>query len=467
MQGVLDASVTELAASLRAGRLSPLDLIDAHIARATALNPTLCAVVGQRFDAARQEALAAEARLLSAPRGAPLPPLLGVPFTAQEAVGVAGQPETGGSVYRWDAVSTRDSTAIARLRAAGAIPMAVTNVPEGGLWLETNNLVYGRTNNPWNSQHTAGGACGGEAALIAAGGSPFGIGSGLLSAAVVPAAFCGVAAYQPTAALAPRATGWPAAHLGCGLLARRCADLHLLGPVLTGQPPAAPPPDDLAGRTVYVLDGFPGVRIAAPVAEALGRAAAALEERGARLAPLSLPGLEAAQAIWGAMLAERLPQEISALLGDGQSVPVLREALRFPLGRANHTSSALILAVLETIRRTLPQRGGDLLADGAALRHTLEEALGRDGVLLHPPYSRPAPRHRGTLVTPFDGLLSGLFAVMGMPSAVAPIGFDVSGLPLAAQLTAARGRDTLPMDAAAHLEAAFGGWVRAQPQAVG
>ncbi|MFT4979297.1 MAG: fatty acid amide hydrolase 2, partial [Myxococcota bacterium] len=237
MKSVLDASVEELAARVRARELSVLDLVDAHIERIEAVNGALTAAVGQRFEAARREALAAEARLANAPRGAPLPPLLGVPFTAQEAAGVSGLPSTGGSVYRWDDAAEQDCIAVARLRVAGAIPIAVTNLPEGGLWLESNNLIYGRTNNPWSRHHTAGGACGGEAALIAAGGSPLGLGSGLLSAVTVPAAFCGVAAYQPTDAWAPRADGFSPSHLGCGLLARRCSDLHLLGPLLTGRPP--------------------------------------------------------------------------------------------------------------------------------------------------------------------------------------------------------------------------------------
>lgn len=453
----------QLAAQLRAGGLSVLDVVEAHIDRIEAVNASLGAAVGQRFAAARRDALSAEARLANAPPGAPLPPLLGVPFTVQEAVGVGGLPATGGSIYGWDTAAERDSVAVARLRVAGAIPIAITNVPEGGLWLETHNLLYGRTHNPWNSQHTAGGACGGEAALIAAGGSPFGIGSGLLSAVTVPAAFCGVAAYHPTDAWAPRADAWGAAHLGCGVLARSCADLPLLAGALTGQPELPPIPDDLSGRRVFVLPTLPGVRTTAAVEEAIERAAAALSERGAEVRPLPLDGLEASQAIWGALLAARLPEDTSTLLGDGQAVPVLREALRFPLGRANHTSSALILAVLETLRRSLPQRASTLLAAGDALRQRIEATLGADGVILHPAYSRPAPRHRGTLVTPFDGQLSGLFAVMGMPSAVAPTGFDVSGLPLAVQLTAARRRDPLALHAAAHVEAAFGGWVRAQP----
>jgi fatty acid amide hydrolase 2 len=169
------------------------------------------------------------------------------------------------------------------------------------------------------------------------------------------------------------------------------------------------------------------------------------------------------QAGWSAMLADRLPEDMTELLSDGRSVPVLREALRFPLGRANHTSSALIVTMMETIRRTMPTRQAELLSSALSVRASLEALLGENGVILHPAYSRPAPRHRGTLITPFDIQLSSHFSVMGMPSAIVPVGFTIRGLPLAVQLTAARQQDALALDAAAHLEAEFGGWVRAQP----
>lgn len=461
MQNLLDASIHDLSAEIQGRRLSVLDLTDAHISRIEQINPALSAVVATRFDLARQEALAVEARLTNAPREAPLPPLLGIPFTAQEAVGIAGLPASGGSVYRWDDVAQADSPAVARLRRAGAIPLAATNLSEGGLWIESHNLLYGRTVNPWNSLHTAGGSGGGEAALIASGGSPLGLASGLISSVVLPAAFCGVAAYQPTEDVAPQAAAWGRAHLGCGVLARRCSDLHDVAQILTEQPLSACPAD-LSGRRVYTMSTLHGTRVSSTMQQAVQDAGDALEQQGAIVGKLPIE-MTSTPAIWMAMLLARLPDGTAPLLSDGHPIPVLREALRFPLGRANHTSSALILAVLETLQRSLPQRAPHLLRTGIELRKELESLLGDDGVIVHPPYTRTAPRHRGTLLTPMDGIFAGLFAVMGMPSVVCPMGFSVKGMPLTVQITSRRGGDGLCLDAATHLEASTGGWIRAQP----
>lgn len=461
MEDVLDISAREIATRIHRREVSVLALVEAHIARIERVDPALNAIVAGRYDDARRDALAVEARLANAPLGAPLPPLLGVPFTVQEAVGVAGLPHTGGSVYRWDQIATQDGQIVRRLKRAGALPIAVTNQPEAGLWVESKNLLYGRTCNPWAVEHTAGGASGGEAALIAAGGSPLGAGGGLISAVCIPAAFCGVPAHQPSARLIPAAEGW-GDHLNCGLIARRVEDLQRLLPVLTGQTQLPQPTTTLAGMPVFVLEGCGGIEAAPVMTETVARAVESLIARGARVERLDDAGLDEAAAIWGAALIERSPEDFGELLGDGRSVPLLREALRFMLGQANHTSSALVLALVEALRRRLPNSRPAWIRAGHQLRDRLESRLA-GGVILHPPYSRPAPRHRGTWTTPLDFLLSGLFDILGMPGTVVPMGFDGTGLPLSVQITASRGGDQRSLAVAAALEADFGGWVRAQP----
>ncbi len=143
---LLAASAIGLAAAIRARAVSPLEVVDAHIARIEAVNPAIRAVVEDRFDLARREAREAGERLA---RGADdLPPLFGVPFTVKEFIAVEGMPHTGGLVRRRGKRATTDATVVRRLRAAGAIVLGVTNAPEGGLWNETYNEIYGRTLNP-------------------------------------------------------------------------------------------------------------------------------------------------------------------------------------------------------------------------------------------------------------------------------------------------------------------------------
>ena len=160
----------ELGAMVAAGEVRPSELVDAHIERVKAVNPALNAMVNPRFEAAREEAAAADLVQAKAREGE-LPPLFGVPCTIKEFFAFEGMPHTGGILARRDVVAAEDATLVARIKEAGAIVMGSTNAPEGGLWMETHNLLYGRTNNPWNVAHTCGGSSGGEAALIAAGAS--------------------------------------------------------------------------------------------------------------------------------------------------------------------------------------------------------------------------------------------------------------------------------------------------------
>jgi len=177
MNPVIQLPVSTLAKRIRHGELSAVEVVDAHIERIQRINPALNALVADCFDSARQEAREADALVAASASPEALPPLLGVPFTAKEFMKAAGMPHTAGSVHRVGVVADGDAPVITRMRDAGAILLGLTNVPEGGLWMETYNAVYGRTNNPWDLRRTCGGSSGGEGAIVAAGGSPIGVGA--------------------------------------------------------------------------------------------------------------------------------------------------------------------------------------------------------------------------------------------------------------------------------------------------
>lgn len=194
------SSATDLATAIRDGRLMASEVVEAHIARISAVNPKINALVVERFAQARAEAAAADAAP-SEGRG----PLHGVPVTIKAAFDVAGLPSTCGLLSRADHVPTRDAALVALLRAAGAIVLGLTNTP-GNCWSqETENPLYGRTNNPWDVTRTAGGSTGGEAALIAAGGSPLGLGSDIAGSIRLPAAFSALLVCAQPAARSTRA----------------------------------------------------------------------------------------------------------------------------------------------------------------------------------------------------------------------------------------------------------------------
>ena len=188
MAQVHSLPVVELTRLVREGALTSEALTEAHLARIDAVDAQVNAVTARRFEQARAEARAADQ---ARARGEPLPPLHGIPCSIKEFFAVEGMPWTGGLRARADVVASADAVAVRRLRKAGAIVVCTSNVPEGGLWMETYNDLYGRTSNPWDPKRTSGGSSGGEGALVGSGATPFGLGSDVGGSIRIPAAFCG------------------------------------------------------------------------------------------------------------------------------------------------------------------------------------------------------------------------------------------------------------------------------------
>jgi len=467
-------SAMELAAAVRTRELSPVQVVDAHIARIQAVNRPLNAVVADRFAAAREEARAAEA-LLMRTSPADLPPLLGVPCTVKEFVAVAGQPHTAGIVARRHVRATEDATVVRRLKEAGAIVLGSTNAPEGGLWHETSNRVYGRTSNPWDLHRTPGGSSGGEGAILAAGGAPFGIGSDTGGSIRMPAAFCGIAGHKPTGGLVPTTGHYPTppvdqlAALVLGPMARRATDLWPLLRIIAGD-------DGQDAQIRYRLQGEPAevdwsrVRVVelpesrSPVRPemraAVHKAGMALVERGAERVQMDLPQLRRAFDAWVALLSMG-PSTLDDLVSDGAGTRPWLQLLRFAMGRSRHTGGVLVLLLLERLLDRAPTDLGPLLELAGSLGQELDDALGPHGVLLHPPFPRTAPRHRGmALRRPWDVGCTTVFNVTESPVTVVPVDVDGKGLPIGVQIAAARGNDALTIAAGEVLEEAFGGWRR-------
>lgn len=475
---LLDLPAGQLVARMAAGELSPVDLVEAHVARAEAVDPLLGALVARRFEAARAEARAAEAQYLRARRtGEALPPLLGVPCTIKEFIRVQGLPYTAGIPARRGYVAQRDAVAVERLRRAGAIVIGAGNVPEGGMWMETHNRLAGRTNNPWNLRCTAGGSSGGDAALVSAGAATFALGSDVGGSVRIPAAFCGIVGHKPTGGLVPNTGHWPddfgiGRFLTIGPLARSADDaLRVLraisGPDDTDPTCVASPVGrledvDLRDVVVYALEGDGVRRVRPEMRRAVQQASEALVAAGARRGHLPPDRLKQAFLIWSSMVTQAGAPKYGVLLGDGEPVAALRELGRMLVGRSEHTLPAMICVLLESLTALAAGSMAAGAESGRALRAELEAALGPNGVLVYPPYTRPAPLHLTALASPFDFLCTGIFNVLELPSTVVPMGF-AGRLPVAVQLVGRRGRDHLTLAAAAALERAFGGWTRAEP----
>jgi amidase len=236
---ILSASGTRQSQRIRDGEISAIELVQLHLARIDEINPSLNAVVELLRESALREARAVDRRRAS---GEPLRIFEGVPFSIKDSIEVEGSVCSAGTLgFRNAPAAARDATLVGRLRAAGAIPLARTNLPDLLFAFETDNLIYGRTNNPYDASRTCGGSSGGEAALIAAGGSPFGLGSDAAGSVRLPAHYCGISSIKPTSGRlsrtghVPPAGGWIEMVWQIGPMARRVEDLWAMMPILLGR----------------------------------------------------------------------------------------------------------------------------------------------------------------------------------------------------------------------------------------
>ena len=237
MDELIYTSATSLAQAIREKQISSQEVVEAYIQRIEAVNPQLNAVVQLTADSALTQAKQADGALA---HGEITGPLHGVPITVKDSFDTKGIISTAGTKGRASYIPQQDATAVARMRAAGAIVLGKTNLPELSLAYESNNLIYGRTNNPYDLSRTPGGSSGGEAAIIAAGGSPLGLGTDAGGSIRVPAHFCGIAGLKPTSGripftgLLPPALGASARLRHVGPMARYVEDLALTLPILAG-----------------------------------------------------------------------------------------------------------------------------------------------------------------------------------------------------------------------------------------
>jgi amidase len=443
MNEILALSGVAQAELIRSRKISPEELFRLHVERIEEVNPLINAVV--------------ELLPFSAPKGGPF---AGVPFSVKDSIEVEGTVCSAGTLgYRNAPRSTRDATLVARLRAAGAVPVARTNLPDLLFAFETDNLLFGRTNNPYDLSRTCGGSSGGEAALIACCGSPFGLGSDAAGSVRLPAHYCGIASLKPTSGRLPRtghvppAGGWIEMLWQIGPMARHVEDLMALMPVLLGpdaedhsvipMPYSEVPVGKL--RIVYFADnGFaePDAETQEVVRQA-GMALGAIEKR-----PL---GIERSYELEMMMLG--------ADGGDG-----VREFLRSIGSDRTHPLLDGWLEKLEEFRTDVAGFAAYYAALGQ-FRASMHAFLNEFDVAVSPVSASAALLH-GTSV---DGKnFKGFSYTMtqnltGWPAAVVRCGSTASGLPIGVQIAAAPWREDIVLAVAKRLEEIFGGWEAPNP----
>ncbi|PRD39575.1 UNVERIFIED_CONTAM: Fatty-acid amide hydrolase 2 [Trichonephila clavipes] len=472
MSDVLLSSAFRLAERIRSGELTSVAVVEAHIARLRQVNPVINAVVCERVADARVEAARADEEIAAARAAGTLdalPPLLGVPCTIKESFHFAGLPNTAGLVGRIGRKVADDAPALARLRAAGAIPLGVTNTSELCMWMESFNKVYGRSNNPYDPARTVGGSSGGEGAIVASGASPFGLGSDVGGSIRMPAFFNGVFGHKCSPGLVsnegqfPPPSGQIDRHLATGPLCRRAGDLEPLLRILAG--PEAGRLGDVSAVDISRLRVLQFARELAitPDADQLGardRAVQALMAQGATVEAVHLPLMAKALDLWSAMLATAESDNTFAdhMFGSRDPRVPLRELGRLLLRRSQHTFPLVLLTLFERLPELTPRRTAKLRAQALTLKRQLEDALRDDGILVTPPYPTVAPKHYHALLPPFNFVNCAVFNALSLPATSVPTGLNADGLPTGVQLVAAEGMDHLGIAGALALEKSLGGW---------
>lgn len=442
-----ELSATELAQRIAGGEVSAVEVVEAHLARIAAVNPTLNAVVLTRADAAREEARAVDAKRS---RGEPLPPLAGVPITVKESLDLAGAPSTFGIASRVDHRATADDVHVARLRAAGAIVLGKTNVAQCLIYTEADNPVYGRTSNPWNTERTCGGSSGGEGAIIAAGGSPLGVGTDIGGSVRLPAHFCGLVGLKPTSGRMDDPgrysvpLGQRAIPSQVGMLARHVADVALAIEIANGgrQPAELQQPrlgdwtavDVSRLRVAYYSDD--GTFAPAPaLRRAVEQAADMLRQAGAQVSAWTPPEVPDALILFGRiLLGDRLAGMRRALAGSARTPQVGQLLLSAGIPLTLHKPLRGLLRAFgqETMASNL-EAAGPAGADHywrnveAQLDYrerfaaALEQAAGGPfDVILAPPSSLPAFTHGATRDLLTAGAYASLYNLLGYPAGVVP-----------------------------------------------
>jgi amidase len=457
---IITKSASELAEAIRAKKLTSKAIVEAHLDRIATVNPKLNAIVQLTADSARKEAEGADAALA---RGEIKGPLHGVPITIKDTLETKGVICTGGTKGRANFVPTADATTVARLRAAGGIILGKTNVPELAGALESDNLIYGRTNNPYDLERTPGGSTGGEAAIVAACGSPLGLGTDAGGSIRVPAHFCGLAAIKPNSGRVPRTGQFPMpmgarnAVFHVSLIARKVEDLALALPIIAGP--------DFRDHSIV------GMPLLDPKAVRLNELKLAYFEEDGAATPtkeISAAVRDCAKAFMeaGVKVAEDRPADAAKAAtvyhdmsrGDGgagtraflKSIgsdpisPLFEKALTHSVAPAMASTTEALAAFVRW----------DLF------RNSMLRFIEKYDAILSAVAPFPALRH-GTSFDPEYRQGFGYFQMYnltGWPTATVRVGTSPEGLPLGVQVAARPWREDVALALVAHLEKTFGGW---------
>ena len=452
-------SATRMAVAIRKKEVSAQELVAACLKRIERVNPSLNAVVQVCAEQALKEACTADEALA---RGGVIGPLHGVPFTLKDAIETKGVICTGGTEGRAHYVPAQDATVVKRLRDAGAILLGKTNCPELGWAWESDNLIYGRTNNPYDLSLSPGGSSGGESAIIAAGGSPFGLGSDAGGSVRYPAHCTGIASIKPTSGRVPRTGHFPGpgglldALWQIGPLARHVEDLALVLSVISGpdlqdvgvvpMPLGDPRAIDLRRLRLAFHTDNGIVAPSAEIAAAVEKAAEELANAGIAVEEARPPAIEQTYEIYLRLFTADGGAGIDSVLKEVGTTRV-------------HPLMERVLALQRQGAKTVAELA-ELIGCWDGFRRAMLGFMSNYDALLCPVCSFTGMEHGST----YDQLSSFSYTMTsnltGWPAAVVRGGRSGRGLPIGVQIIARPWREDVALAIAQVLQDALGGWQR-------
>lgn len=404
---------------------------------------------------------------------------------------------TSGLYARRERRATEDAVVVARMREAGAIPFALTNVSEVCMWWESNNTLYGRTCNPYDTNRIVGGSSGGEGCIQAAAASPMGLGSDIGGSIRMPAFFNGVFGHKPTMGIVSNKGQFPMplsaeqdSFLGTGPIVRYAEDLKPIMRVITdvSEKKGTTNNDDatssssvyqmrlklndekidLSQLRFYYQENDGGGRFVSPVDNDIRTGLQNVvnylrQQFNAEVKRIQFPEFRQSAAMWFANMKDNSGYNFGHQLSNlKHEVNPYTELLKWLFGMSNHTLIGLLTVVLEKMQCQYgSKKYNHLVEKRGNLRKYMSSLLGDNGILLYPTHPTVAPYHNEPIFRPINFSYTGIVNILGFPSTAVPLGvLGSEGLPIGIQVIANAHQDHLCLAVAEELERSFGGWCR-------
>lgn len=465
---ILDMDATLLAGKIRDQQISSLEATNTYITHLEKINPQINCLVEDRFSQARIEAQEADDMLK---RGKASGRLFGVPISMKESFNVAGMRTTGGLPYRKDIIEEQDAEVVARLKNEGAIILGKTNTPVLCFCQETDNKLYGRTNNPWDLTRTVGGSSGGEGAIIAAGGAAVGLGSDIGGSIRFPSHFNGVVGFKSGNKQVSQEGSLPnidhplqVQMLGIGAMAKSVRDARMINEIIAYE---LPQPRSLESFTIDILVErleYPANQITREVLSNIKKEIT----KDFNVIDEKPPGYKESALLWQIIMSINGAKEVGQVAFGSKPVRPLKEYIQEICFNSSelHRNMTRVLVTANMMKPSSSKlkKVEQAIAEGNKLVADYFDKK----LLILPVYHTPAPLHGTVIREVFSPLMTfkrympfiAYANTWGLPSLIVPVGEDDSGLPIGIQIISKVGNEDAIFQMGEIIEEKFRGYKR-------